>query len=33
MTRPQNVLDIYDAIPIAEKSLHSIEGTDRRFDG
>ena len=33
MTRPQDVQDIYDAIPVADKSLHWIEGTDRRFDG
>ena len=33
MTRPQDVQDIYDAIPVAEKSLYWIEGTDRRFDG
>jgi hypothetical protein len=33
MTRPQDVQDIYDAIPVAEKSLHWIEGTNRRFDG
>ena len=33
MTRPQDVQDIYDAIPVAEKSLHWIEGTERRFDG
>ena len=33
MTRPQDVQDIYNAIPVAEKSLHWIEGTDRRFDG
>ena len=33
MTRPQDVQDIYDAIPVAEKSLHWIEGTTRRFDG
>ena len=33
MTRPQDVQDIYDAIPVDEKSLHWITGTDRRFDG
>ena len=33
MTRPQDVQDIYDAIPVAEKSLYWMEGTDRRFDG
>jgi uncharacterized protein len=33
MTRPQDVQDIYDAIPVAVKSLYWIEGTDRRFDG
>jgi hypothetical protein len=33
MTRPEDVQDIYDAIPVAEKSLYWIEGTDRRFDG
>lgn len=33
MTRPQDVQDIYDAIPVDEKSLHWIEGTTRRFDG
>ncbi|TDZ45771.1 alpha/beta hydrolase family protein [Mycobacteroides franklinii] len=32
-TRPQDVQDIYDAIPVAEKSLYWIEGTNRRFDG
>jgi uncharacterized protein len=25
--------DIYDAIPVTEKSLFWIEGTERRFDG
>ena len=29
----QDVQDIYDAIPVAEKHLYWIEGTDRRFDG
>jgi uncharacterized protein len=33
MTRPQDVQDIYDAIPVVEKNLYWIEGTDRRFDG
>lgn len=33
MTRPQDVQDIYDAIPVTEKSLYWIEGTERRFDG
>jgi uncharacterized protein len=33
MTRPQDVRDIYDAIPVREESLFWIEGTDRRFDG
>ncbi|EUA06525.1 hypothetical protein I546_5467 [Mycobacterium kansasii 732] len=33
MTRPQDVQDIYDAIPVAEKRLYWIEGTERRFDG
>jgi hypothetical protein len=33
MTRPQDVQEIYDAIPVAEKSLYWTEGTDRRFDG
>lgn len=33
LTRPQDVQDIYDAIPVADKSLHWIEGTTRRFDG
>ncbi len=33
MTRPQDVQDIYDALPVADKVLHWIEGTDRRFDG
>jgi hypothetical protein len=33
MTRPEDVQEIYDAIPVAEKSLYWIEGTDRRFDG
>lgn len=33
MTRTQDVQDIYGAIPVAEKSLYWIEGTDRRFDG
>ena len=33
MTRPQDVQEIYDAIPVAEKSLYWMEGTDRRFDG
>ena len=33
MTRPQDVQDIYDAIPVTEKSLYWIEGTARRFDG
>ena len=32
-TRPQDVQDIYDAIPVDEKSSHWITGTDRRFDG
>jgi len=30
MTRPQDVQEIYDAIPVAEKSLYWMEGTDRR---
>jgi uncharacterized protein len=33
MTRPQDVQDIYDAIPVLEKYLYWIRGTDRRFDG
>jgi hypothetical protein len=33
MTRPEDVQEIYDAIPVAEESLYWIEGTDRRFDG
>ena len=33
MTRPQDVQDIYDAIPVSDKELYWIEGTDRRFDG
>jgi hypothetical protein len=33
MTRSQDVQDIYDAIPVAEKSLYWIEVTERRFDG
>jgi pimeloyl-ACP methyl ester carboxylesterase len=33
MTRPQDVQDIYDAIPVTEKRLYWIEGTNRRFDG
>ena len=33
MTRPQDVQDIHDAIPVAEKSLYWMEGTDRSFDG
>nr|WP_234998187.1 hypothetical protein [Mycobacterium sp. DBP42] len=33
MTRPQDVQDIFDAIPVEEKRLYWIEGTDRRFDG
>lgn len=32
MTRPQDVQDIYDAIPAAERRLHWIEATERRFD-
>ena len=32
MTRPQDVQEIYDAIPVAEKSLYWMED-DRRFDG
>ncbi|MGA8331607.1 MAG: hypothetical protein WB777_20260 [Mycobacterium sp.] len=33
MTRPQDVQDIYDAIPVTKKRLYWIEGTERRFDG
>ena len=33
MTRPQDVQNIFDAIPVEEKALHWITGTDRRFDG
>jgi hypothetical protein len=33
MTRPQDVQDIYHAIPVAETSLYWMEGTARRFDG
>lgn len=33
MTRPQDVQDIYDALPVSEKHLYWIKGTDRRFDG
>lgn len=32
-SRRGRVQDIYDAIPVAEKSLYWIKGTDRRFDG
>lgn len=33
MTRPQDVQDIYDAIPVDDRELYWIEGTDRRFNG
>jgi hypothetical protein len=33
MTRPEDVQSIYDALPVEDKELHWIEGTDRRFDG
>lgn len=33
MTRPEDVQAIYDALPVADKDLHWITGTDRRFDG
>ncbi|NYJ08058.1 alpha/beta hydrolase family protein [Petropleomorpha daqingensis] len=33
MTRPQDVQDIYDAIPVEDKHLYWIEGTDKRFEG
>jgi pimeloyl-ACP methyl ester carboxylesterase len=33
MTRPEDVQSIYDALPVDDKELHWIEGTDRRFDG
>lgn len=33
MTRPEDVQSIYDALPVQDKELYWIEGTDRRFDG
>jgi hypothetical protein len=33
MTRPEDVQSIYDALPVDEKELYWIRGTDRRFDG
>ena len=33
MTRPQDVQDIYDAIPVEDKQLYWIDGTDKRFEG
>lgn len=33
MTRPDDVQSIYDAIPVKDKELYWIRGTDRRFDG
>jgi uncharacterized protein len=33
LTYPSDVQDIYDNIPIAEKRLHWIDGTTRRWDG
>ena len=33
MTRPEDVQSIYEALPVEDKELHWIEGTDRRFDG
>lgn len=33
MTRPDDVQSIFGALPVADKELHWIEGTDRRFDG
>lgn len=33
MTRPEDVQAIYDALPVQDKDLHGITGTDRRFDG
>ena len=33
MTRPEDVQSIFDALPVADKELHWIHGTDRRFDG
>ncbi|GAC66859.1 alpha/beta hydrolase family protein [Gordonia soli] len=33
MTRPDDVQSIFDALPVEEKELYWIEGTDRRFDG
>ncbi|MCA0436772.1 MAG: lysophospholipase [Austwickia sp.] len=32
VTRPEDVQSIYDALPAADKTLHWIEGTNRRFD-
>jgi pimeloyl-ACP methyl ester carboxylesterase len=32
-TRPDDILAMYDNIPIVEKKLHWIEGTTRRWDG
>ena len=32
-TRSQDVQDMYEALPVTEKALHWIEGTERRFDG
>ncbi|GAF44324.1 hypothetical protein RW1_012_01430 [Rhodococcus wratislaviensis NBRC 100605] len=33
MTRPEDVQSIYDRLPVEDKELYWIEGTDRRFDG
>lgn len=33
MTRPDDVQSIFDAIPVKEKELYWIGGTNRRFDG
>jgi hypothetical protein len=33
MTRPEDVQSIYGALPVEDKDLHWIEGTDHRFDG
>jgi uncharacterized protein len=33
MTRPEDVQSIYDALPVEEKELHWIAGTDQRFEG
>ena len=33
MTRPEDVQSIYDALPVEDKQLYWIEGTDKRFEG